>query len=184
MGAPSLGVGLKGYSKNKCVSGKNTCECFKNKDCDAKEDGNGCNGTLFCNLANNKCTIDSNTIVVCDKSKDSPCRKFHCDKNKGECVGVSLKNGTPCDADGSVCTNGDACTAGICKTGKSTACDDANPCTDDFCHPKDGCSKKNNLAPCRSKRDCQGGSECACANDCDFHALAPFLPPPIKEGLV
>ena len=150
----------------KCASGPNSCECFKTADCDSKEDEDACNGTLFCDVTDNKCKIDSNSVVVCDKSKDTPCTKFHCDKNKGECVGVSLKNGTPCDADGSVCTNGDACTAGICKTGKSTACDDANPCTDDFCHPKDGCSKKNNLAPCFDGKLCTVADHCkdgACA---------------------
>ncbi len=150
----------------KCVGGPNSCECFKTADCDSKEDEDKCNGTLFCDVTDNKCKIDSNSIVVCDKSKDTPCTKFSCDKNKGECVGISLKNGTPCDADKSVCTNADSCTSGICKAGKATACEDSNPCTNDFCHPKDGCTFKNNASPCFDGKLCTVADACkggACA---------------------
>ena len=144
-----------------CESGVNTCECFKNADCESKEDDDACNGSLFCDLAVHKCKVDSNTVVVCDKSKDTPCTKFHCDTKKGECVGESLANGTPCDADNSICTNADSCNSGVCTSGTAIACNDSNPCTDDACNPKDGCVFTNNKAPCFDGKLCTVADACA-----------------------
>ncbi len=144
----------------KCVGGKNACECTKDADCASKEDGNLCNGTLFCEKGVNKCSVNSSTIAVCDKSKDTACAKFSCAPKNGVCEATPTKDGIPCDADGSVCTNGDSCHKGVCKPGNNVKCDDFNPCTDDKCDKDKGCSNTNNTAGCFDGDHCTVNDFC------------------------
>ncbi len=144
----------------KCVGGKNICECEADKDCVAKEDGNLCNGTLYCDKGTNTCKIDSNTIVVCDASKNTACTTFKCNDKTGGCEGIPMKDATSCDADKSICTAGDQCKTGVCEPGKPMNCDDINPCTTDKCDPFKGCSHTPNTSPCFDGDLCTIGDAC------------------------
>ncbi|MSP93463.1 MAG: hypothetical protein EXR79_17005 [Myxococcales bacterium] len=98
-----------------CQSGVNVCECSKDADCAAKDDGNPCNGVQFCELKTNKCTTNPATVVVCNIDDDPACLRDVCDTKSGKCAPVALpKNGTACD-DGNPCTVGDTCAGGSCK---------------------------------------------------------------------
>ena len=97
-------------------------------------DGNPCTLGDLCVLGACKAGL----IKDCNDSNG--CTVDSCNLQSGDCDNVGLpKEGTPCDADGTVCTQGDACKSGICTQGPALKCDDANPCTADTCHPAQGC---------------------------------------------
>ena len=144
----------------KCNSGKNACDCVTDGDCAVKEDGDLCNGTLYCDKGSNSCKVDSNTIVVCDASKNTTCTTFKCNSGTGGCEGVPQKDGTGCDADKSICSNADQCKTGVCEPGAALNCDDINPCTTDKCDPLDGCKHTNNTSPCFDGSLCSVGDTC------------------------
>ncbi|MEY3014364.1 MAG: extracellular matrix protein [Pseudomonadota bacterium] len=133
-----------------CKSGTNTCSCTADSDCTANDDGNLCNGTLFCDKSAlpYQCKVNPATIVKCDTSKDTFCAQTQCTPSTGKCDVVKKPEGTSCDADQSLCTTDDQCKDGVCTPGAKLACDDKNPCTDDVCDPKDGCKFIANTAPC------------------------------------
>ncbi len=145
-----------------CIAGGNVCACQANSDCTGKEDGDLCNGTLFCDktAAPYGCKVDPATTVVCNVGGDSECQKNVCAAQTGKCGLVSELDGKGCDADSSVCTVGDSCTAGACVAGKGLACDDKNPCTDDVCDAKAGCKNVNNVAVCTDGNACTVGDTC------------------------
>jgi len=149
-----------------CSAGKNICSCTKDDDCKAKEDGDLCNGTLFCNQkkAPYFCEIDPKTLIKCDTTKDTTCISTVCDGKAGKCIKKPATEGKSCDADQSVCTIGDACKKGLCTKGKQLKCDDSNPCTDDSCHAKKGCQKVDNIASCEDGNKCTKGDTCAQGN--------------------
>ncbi|MCO4763411.1 MAG: hypothetical protein KC502_17980 [Myxococcales bacterium] len=146
--------------KGSCKGGTNTCACTKNSDCSVKEDGNACNGTLFCDK-NNECKVNPVTIVKCDTSKDNYCLKTSCAIKTGKCEQDIKSNGTPCDADGSLCTTKDACNGGKCAAGSILPCDDVNPCTADSCDPKKGCVHTPQGGACNADDNaCTAGDKC------------------------
>jgi len=127
----------------KCKAGAMMCECKKMSECADKEDGNLCNGTLYCDTSSQqpekwKCLLDQATIVVCDKSEDTPCLVAQCQTDTGECIMVPVNDGGSCN-DADVCTTVDTCAGGDCVGHEPKACDDANPCTKDYCHPTSDC---------------------------------------------
>ena len=148
----------------KCSPGNSQCTCVSNADCKDKEDGNLCNGTLFCDKSGKawSCKVDPKTVVSCDTSNDTFCAENKCDPAQGKCEVVKKSKGTPCDADKSVCTKDDFCdTDGVCKPGDKLACDDGNECTDDACDPVAGCKSIFNTAPCNADDDaCTENDKC------------------------
>ncbi|MCO4761331.1 MAG: DUF4215 domain-containing protein [Myxococcales bacterium] len=147
----------------KCAAGKNVCACEKDSECSDKEDGNLCNGTLYCNKAKAPfvCDVDPKTLVTCNASGDTTCSKSVCAPKTGKCSPQAAKDATACDADNSVCTTGDACLKGVCKPGKSVDCDDKNVCTNDACDPTKGCKSTFNVAKCEDGDLCTTGDICA-----------------------
>jgi len=145
-----------------CASGQNTCDCQQDGDCEPAEDGDLCNGTLFCDVSKLpfKCKVDPKSIVTCKADKDSFCIVNTCDPKSGGCALVPRNEAQPCDADASVCTVGDTCAAGVCAPGPLDGCDDQNPCTDDGCDPKQGCQHKSNTASCSDGNACTVGDHC------------------------
>jgi hypothetical protein len=95
-----------------CTGGTSTCDCVTTADCLPYEDGDACNGTLVCNTAN-VCALDTSTVVTCDTSGDTICRRNVCDPGTGACNMTNQPDGGWCD-DGEFCTSGDQCTAGAC----------------------------------------------------------------------
>lgn len=138
-----------------CKGGISICNCLQDSECKAKEDGNACNGTLFCDKtkAPYVCKVDPKTVVKCDSSSDTFCAQTKCEPATGKCLVLKKSNGTACDADQSVCTNNDQCTGGVCTPGKNVACDDKNVCTTDSCDPKSGCKFIANTNACDADGD-------------------------------
>ena len=99
-----------------CVSGTNTCPCKTNSDCNAKEDGDVCNGTLYCDKTANPpaCIVNPATVLNCPKGLDNQCRLNLCNPKTGACQLMPTQEGIGC-TDGNPCTGGDICTAGQCS---------------------------------------------------------------------
>ena len=140
------------------------CDCKNPEDCDALEDGDLCNGTLFCTLDDwpYECAIDPATIVVCPEPEPGPnaiCTKAVCDPATGDCTIVPDHEGFACD-DGSACTIGDSCKAGVCSPGVAPICNDGNPCTKEFCDPEIGCLSEPQKATCTDNDSCTTDDFC------------------------
>ncbi len=136
----------------KCASDVNNCACQADADCVAQEDGNACNGTLFCDKSAQpfNCKVKDSTIIKCDITLNSACQTNTCDAATGKCALQKKPDNLSCNADDNICTLGDVCKAGTCTPGAVQTCDDKNPCTDDVCDPKEGCQFKPNTAPCNA----------------------------------
>ena len=146
-----------------CASGTtNTCDCQSDADCAKYEDGNKCNGTLYCAKASAPyvCKINPVTIVNCDPSGDTLCRVMTCDPADAVCKFAPQNDGNGCD-DNNVCTTGDLCAATACTPQGTLGCDDSNPCTTDSCDPVAGCAYAPNTAACNDGNACTGGDSCA-----------------------
>ncbi|MBM4345371.1 MAG: hypothetical protein FJ100_18525 [Deltaproteobacteria bacterium] len=124
-----------------CVSGTNTCACTKDEEC--VDDGDLCNGTLFCNKASGACVTNPKTVVSCSNSFDTACLKNTCDKKSGKCVNVAVSDYLNCE-DGNPCSEGDVCLKGDCVSGTNT-CD---------CVENKGCEGKEDGNPCNGTLYC------------------------------
>ena len=132
--------------KTGCVYKANTAPC---------EDGDKC--TLLDACKDKQCV--SGKAKSCDDSE--VCTVDSCDSKTGDCVFNGLpKEATPCDADGSVCTVGDACKGGKCLAGAKKDCDDGNVCTTEGCDAKTGCTHAANTAACSDKDGCTLADQC------------------------
>lgn len=92
-----------------------TCECQSDTDC--PDDGNPCNGKLYCNKDMTgwfgppfTCQTNPATVIVCAESKD-PCIDNVCQPSLGQCAPV---NNTAACNDGKLCTINDTCSGGTC----------------------------------------------------------------------
>jgi len=120
-----------------CVPGTDTCVCKTDKDCVAQDDGDLCNGVMYCNQHTHKCAHNPASVVVCNKDHGDVCLRDMCNPAAGKCGAAPVTDGKGCD-DGTLCTAGDACAAGLC-TGVTVDCDDGNLCSNDSCTPAKGC---------------------------------------------
>ncbi len=167
-----------------CIAGTNTCKCQSDQDCANDEDGDLCNGTLFCNKSGwpYVCEVNPATIVTCNGALDTECIANTCDPSTGTCSQTPINESGSCDADGSVCTPNDICSSGACVADESVSCDDNNPCTDDFCDANSGCQNPPNTDPCDADDNpctvndsCQSGSCIKGPNkECDDDNLCTF----------
>ena len=128
-------------------------QCRADKDCDPLEDGDLCNGTLFCDKGAKGCVTNPATVISCPTAHDTGCTKNLCNPATGGCALQPVKNGTACkDAD--ACTANDLCIAGACKPGGKFICacktdadcsayDDGNSCNGGyFCDGRDGAAAR------------------------------------------
>ena len=154
--------------EGQCIGTAVSCDCQVDADCGALEDGDLCNGTLFCDLAKLPflCAVAPGTMVECSTPEgvNAPCLAASCDPATGACSLVPANDGGACD-DGDLCTLGDSCAAGTCVGGDERNCNDGNGCTDDSCESAIGCVYTNNVAPCFygslcTVNDMCGGGEC------------------------
>ncbi|MBM4355321.1 MAG: hypothetical protein FJ109_16305, partial [Deltaproteobacteria bacterium] len=150
-----------GCSQGVCSGTPVTCECQLDGDCDALDDGDACNGKLFCDKAKFPfvCAVVPGSKIECPPAADF-CTQSVCDPKKGACGDAPAHEAMPCD-DGSACTVGESCTAGKCAGGKPANCEDGNPCTDDSCSAQSGCVHTPNTAPCFDGDFCTSGDLCA-----------------------
>ncbi len=146
-----------------CKSGTNTCTCQTDAECLSSEDGNACNGTLFCDTSgpSNQCKVNPATIINCNTSGDTACVQTVCDAGTGKCAASNAPDGKSCDADGTVCTPNDVCVSGVCKAGTTKNCDDNKICTDDACDPVLGCVNTANVSPCSDGDGCTVNDACS-----------------------
>ncbi len=139
------------------------CDCQADADCAALEDGNLCNGTLYCNLDSlpYECQVKPGTEVPCEpvQGEASICIENLCNPLSGACELVPRNDGFACN-DGDACTMGDQCAQGECTPGTPLSCNDGNPCTDDSCDPSEGCSFVANELPCNDGDACTTGDTC------------------------
>ena len=138
-----------------CVGSSNVCSCTTTADCAQYDDGNACNGILYCDNGSKPtgCKLNAATVVTCDTSQDSTCAQTFCDPKNGNCAVVNKADGVVCNADDDLCTQGDACKGGACAPGIAPDCNDKNPCTTDACDAKTGCTHPFNSNPCNADGD-------------------------------
>ena len=130
-------------AKGGCGGGTSTCVCKEDIDCNAFDDANPCNGTLFCHKPTGGCRVNPGTIPVCPGTATDACTALGCVPATGKCGVVPGKVGAACD-DGNACTTDEACALDkdgalgcvaakiICPCQADTDCakfDDGNPCT-------------------------------------------------------
>ena len=99
-----------------CATAANTCPCFKDADCADKDDGDLCNGTLYCDLAAKTCKPNPASLVQCAPS-GAVCLPNLCDAKTGKCGKTPALNGTKCETDDFFCTQ-ERCQAGSCQVSK------------------------------------------------------------------
>ena len=150
--------------EGKCVGFNVDCSCQQNSDCGEFEDGDKCNGTLYCDTSSLPylCKVDVNTVVSCPvlEGQEAICAKSVCDAESGTCKIEPDHSGYACD-DGDACTVGDKCVAGGCAPGVAALCDDNNVCTDDSCDVAGGCVNTPNAAVCNDGDPCTTVDMCA-----------------------
>jgi len=150
-------------SDTECIGTGVDCDCQTDFDCVALEDGDACNGTLYCDKTGTPfvCAVNPGTIVQCQEgpSGGTACTETGCEPDTGECIDYPLADGTSCD-DSDACTTGEHCDAGECVTGNTLSCNDGNPCTDDFCQPGSGCQFVPNVEPCDDGNACTENDQC------------------------
>ena len=139
------------------------CDCVQDADCAVLEDGDLCNGTLFCNTQQvpYQCAIAEETIIDCPQPDglSAICLKSACAPDTGECTLVPDHEGFSCD-DSDLCTMGEACVAGECQNGAEVNCNDGDPCTLDTCDPAVGCIQEGMVGPCDDGDECTLEDEC------------------------
>jgi len=163
--------------QGECAGYQLECNCEEDQDCDAFEDGNACNGSLFCDKSKLpfNCVVDAASVVKCPPVSGSAaqCLENNCDPAAGSCSTVPIHEGFAC-TDENPCTVGESCADGKCSGGVSPNCNDGNPCTQDICDPQQGCVHVNINAACNDGNSCTLGDTCTegeCAGteqkDCD-----------------
>lgn len=181
-----------------CTSTTSTCACKSDADCEAQEDGDLCNGTLYCDKTTDawQCKIKPLSVVSCPPAAAGGCTVPICDPASGACVAVPLPDGATC-SDGVACTSADVCASGVCAGGLSVcecsadsdcaAKDDGDPCTGVWF-----CNKAQFPHVCQlnptSVVQCSSANDTACLrNRCDPQtatcALVPEPPAtPCQDG--
>ena len=105
-----------------CVGLANTCDCQKDPDCSTKEDGDSCNGSLYCAKNTGKCEVNPATVVACPAAFDETCLTNQCDKKTGSCGMKPAHQGNQCSDGGNVCSAGGWCALGVCDLGTTNTC--------------------------------------------------------------
>ena len=133
------------------------CLCSSTEDCEPLEDGNVCNGTLYCDTEGEPkvCKVDPSTVLTCND--DNPCTDDTCSHSEGSLY--TPDDGNDC-ADELYCNGVEHCVSGACFPGSEPDCNDNNECTDDECDEQMGTCVHlpQNGAPCESGLLCKEGT--------------------------
>ena len=147
-----------------CAGTAVSCDCQVDEDCLALEDGDVCNGMLFCDTGKLPfvCAVSPDTVVSCPQPEGpaAVCLEPSCNPDSGDCGFVPANPGFLCD-DSDLCTTASTCLDGECAGGSAVNCNDGNPCTDDLCQPDTGCVYVANNEPC------DDGDVCTTSDICD-----------------
>ncbi len=162
-----------------CVGFAVACDCQQDSDCGQLEDGDSCNGTLYCRTDKlpYQCVVDPATVISCPlpTGLDAPCLANVCEPSTGKCSFAPANENGLCD-DGNACTLGERCGQGVCTGGKTANCNDGNPCTIDSCAPETGCQNGPAEGPCND------GNPCTTQDSCLDGACTGGLPPDCDDG--
>ena len=156
-----------------CVAGGNICPCSSDLECAQFEDGDLCNGLLYCNKSSPSpsawaCALLPGSVVVCNPGLNTACSVQTCVPSTGQCIATAINEGAPCD-DGSVCTLQEKCNNGACTGSENLNCNDGNACTADTCHALQGClhAMVQNGTSCGGAGwTCQAGQCVSCTPSC------------------
>ena len=183
-------------TKGACVPGTDTCPCKNDVDCEKLDDGDKCNGTLYCNLVagpggTSVCKLNPKTVVVCKTVADTACAKTLCKPETGVCTAVNLPYKTTCDADNSACTAGDVCDgSGSCDAGKMVCeCQSDTDCLKmedgDACNGTLFCDKASHLCHLNPVTivQCDAGLDVACKKNACQAATGKCVLTPKAAGL-
>ena len=139
------------------------CDCLDDADCEAFEDGDMCNGSLYCDTDElpHKCKAVPDSVVECPKPEgpEGICLQAQCNPDNGQCSFVPDHEGFACST-GDKCIIGQQCLDGECVGGIDLNCDDANPCTEDDCDAKVGCTHEPVAGECSDDNVCTSGDSC------------------------
>ncbi len=124
-----------------------------------------CDARLGCRFTLKSGCCESDAACPNDAN---PCTTRRCDTATGQCGQAPVADGTACDADDSVCTEGDACLAGTCSAGLALACDDGDPCTSDSCDPSSGCRHVDIVNCCQAASECPDDPDPCLVAACDL----------------
>ena len=105
-----------------CVGEPLGCTCRSDADCAEQDDGDLCNGTLFCDLGALPyvCQPKPDSKVSCPAA--GPCADATCQPASGTCKNAPKASGAACD-DGDVCTTSACDGKGVCAVqAKVCAC--------------------------------------------------------------
>lgn len=94
----SNGVCQIAWNYEKTLSEGKKCDCASDQDCSQFEDGNLCNGTMFCNKQINTCELNPKTIVTCPTVEDTQCRQNTCNPKTGQCQLSPVNVGQACES--------------------------------------------------------------------------------------
>jgi hypothetical protein len=136
------------------------CPCLLDSDCNKFEDGDLCNGVLYCDksAAVPECKPNLATVKTCPTVDNGPCSALVCSPADGSCKPKLAPDGAVCD-DGSACALPGSCDAGTCVPGAAVDCNDDNPCTTDACGAS-GCYHANITGPCDDDTPCTVAMTC------------------------
>ena len=162
--------------KGSCEAGTDVCVCDENQDCAKHEDGDACNGTLYCDKLAQPPTCKPNpkTVVTCPAAS-GPCQVSACDPKSGKCETSKLAEFSAC-SDGDKCTVGDVCEAGACKPGPDLcACTSDADCLDDgdLCNGVPFCDKAAATTICKVKPGSQVTCDASLNKGCVQGQCAP-----------
>ena len=147
-----------------CTGTAVSCDCQQDSDCGALEDGDLCNGTLYCDQTDLpfQCRVEEGTEITCalPEGIDAPCLEPFCDPATGDCSFVPAHDSWACN-DNDPCTILETCSAGECSGGSEANCNDGNLCTDDSCDPLVGCVHTPNADQCNDGNVCTTGDICS-----------------------
>lgn len=154
--------------QGECAGAPVACDCTADADCESFEDGDVCNGTLYCDTTQVpfKCAVAEDTIIECEEAQgiNAFCLSPVCDPETGECSFAPAHDGEAC-SDEDTCTLGDLCDNGVCTSQAFLGCDDDNVCTEDLCDPASGCKHAPQEGECDDANPCTVGDYCA-AGEC------------------
>jgi len=172
-----------------CVPGTGTCACTKNADCAKADDGDACNGVLFCDATDGKCKLNPATIKTCPSVDDTACKRNKCEPKTGVCKMTAAADNAACD-DGDACTKGDACHSGTCGSGLNVCTCKAQPDCDklddgDLCNGTRVCKLTGTAGVCEAAPPviCKGGGSACTAIGC-YPPSGKCVPLPKKDGAV
>ena len=152
--------------------GQGSCQCLTDAECAPSDDGNPCNGTLYCDKsgASPACKVNPATIVSCSSDGNTECLATQCDPSDGVCKPTAMPTTTACDLDGSTCSL-DHCSDGMCTPGPlDTPCNckadaDCQPFEDgNLCNGTLFCSKASGFCELNpaTQVSCPSAADTAC----------------------